>query len=162
MSLSFRDSTTKQYTRNSNKVIMAKILGGMFMFLMGALFLGVIVFVSNKEKGYVETKGVVVDYFEKYDYEDNVYMYKEIVKYTVNGETYTVTGSASSTHPKKIGSVVKIEYDPNNPEKAVFGAKERNWIFGVVGTVLLLGGPCMFVVGIKDRIAYKRALNGYN
>ena len=158
MGFSFHVGRTKQYTRNSYNNIKIKIIAGIFMILMGITFLGGVIFLLNYEKNYVETKGVVIDHYERYDYDSHNYMYKEIIQYTVDGETYSFASSTTTTHPKSIGSVVTIKYDANDPEKVVFGSGERNWVFGVVGSVLSLGGTYILVLGLKDRYAYKKAV----
>ena len=106
----------------NQKSAYAIIVGLMLVFAI----IGVVLLVNNqqKTKGYVTTKARVVDYNKRIDYDSDSfgdsYMYQEIVKFTVDGKTYTATNNAWTNAPKGIGGEMKIAYDPNDPSNSVF------------------------------------------
>ncbi len=109
----------------------------------------------NKLSRYVEINAVVIDYKESISETDDSYniLYAEIVQYQVNGVTYKATNSASSNSPKRIGSQIKIAYNPANPSDCIFVSSE-NLLF----VVLFVFGAAFLAIGILFTVRLVRTL----
>ena len=115
---------------------------------------------QNQTKGYVRVKAVVVDYREKFDYDDYEMMYSEIVEYEVDGTVYLGYNNVWTNVPKGIGKEIEIAYNPANPAKCVF-VKSQNLLpivcFSISGVSLL----ALILQVIKDVIAKRKSNDGY-
>lgn len=123
---------------------------GLIFLIISLAVAGVFYYINNVKGGkYVQTTGVIVDIHERYDY-DSGYMYSSIAEYVVDGETYTVQDTASSSTPDIVGREVIIEYMPQSPKTARFKATigTNLIVYGVCG-VLALAGLIVFIKGIK-------------
>ena len=76
-----------------------------------------------KDTDYIRIEATVVDIAEVYltDADGGRKLrYSEIAEYTVNGVKYRAQNNSASTAPKKIGSKIKVAYNPENPEECLF------------------------------------------
>jgi hypothetical protein len=73
--------------------------------------------------------------------------YSEVVEYRVNNQTYRIVSSASSTHPKAIGSIFAVKYNPQNPQDAVLPGvmKQSGLVFLLIGGGFLLVGLFLLI-----------------
>ena len=108
-----------------------------------------------QSSGYVDGTATIVSIEEDPDYipdpdKKNDVQYITTVKYTVDGKEYT-TKLDSYSPSYKVGSEVKIKYDPNDPTKLTSG-------FGF-GIYLLIAGAAILLLilflTIKKRISVK-------
>lgn len=125
------------------------------VFLFGLVFaiigVGLLVFsiftiksYNEKNKTYVETNSVVIDYAR-----NDEGLVAIIVEYTVDDETYTKQSNAYSNTPKSIGTKVKIKYNPNNPSEAIWVNDSTNIILPLMGGIFTLVGIIVAVSGAK-------------
>jgi len=125
------------------------VITGIFLIVIGLIgFIG-----SKGTKDFVEIKGRVVDYHTTYDYESG-YMDAIIAEYVVDGVRYEIQSSHYSNHPKRIGSSVKINYNPLNPKDAEFASNttKGNLIKVIAGGAsVLVGGIGLVCVSKKDK-----------
>ncbi|MDE6558131.1 MAG: DUF3592 domain-containing protein [Clostridia bacterium] len=94
---------------------------------LGVFSYGIYRSVNGKSKldNYIEISAYVIDYAEVTN--DDETLYAEIVQYYVNGVSYTAKNTMSSSDPKRIGSVMKIAFNPENPEDCIFVSTEK-WL----------------------------------
>ena len=104
---------------------------------------------QNKTKGYVKTKGVVVDYKVKIEHEyDDIRgtyekkMYSEVVEFKVNGVTYRAQNKVWTNSPKARGKEVEVIYNPNNPNECEFVKSQH---FGSL-VLYLMSGICLLAL----------------
>ena len=120
-----------------------EVIVGIIFIIIGvvSLILGKNLMVENNEKSktFIEVTGYVVDYEyqDRYDYESPA---REIVEYVVDGETYTVTSSASSTNPRSWGTEVLLMYNPDDPSEVIWVNDEGNLIILIVAVIFIIGG----------------------
>jgi hypothetical protein len=125
---------------------MSKFWLGGISFVIGVFLLmhafGIIGGVNTD--GFVDVKGRVVGYNTQYD--DGQRLDGIIAEYVVEGQKYTIESSVFSSHPKHIGEIVKIKYNPNNPVDAVFDDANENGtlLSGIIGGLFSLVGAIMF------------------
>ncbi|MDE7070802.1 MAG: DUF3592 domain-containing protein [Clostridia bacterium] len=142
-----------------NKFVIYALLSVMVVALA---VIGIVVVVNNqnKTKGYVRVKAVVVDYRERFDYDDYEMMYSEIVEYEVDGFTYLGYNDVWTNVPKGIGKEIEIAYDPANPARCVF-VKSQNFMaiicFSISGISLL----ALILQVIMDMRAKRKSNDGY-
>ena len=115
--------------------------------------LAIILFVnyrSNSEKNFIETSGIVVDYYVTYDY-DSGYLYSEIVEFYVDGKKYIAQVDSSSSIPKHIGASMDVKYNPSNPNDVRVGGKREDIILYGIGGVFFVAGFLCVISCLKDR-----------
>ena len=100
---------------------------------------------NEKNKIFEETEARVVDH--EHQDEDN---YAIVVEYTVDGNTYRKTSSTSTNHPKSIGTIVKIKYNPENPEDMIWSNDSTNIIVPIVGVLFAGIGVYGIIYSIKE------------
>ena len=124
-----------------------------FIVLTAGIGTGVLVYNENKAKGFVRVDAVVVDYKEKYDYDDDQWMYSEIVEYVVDGVKYRAANSVWTNMPKSRGKEIEVAYNPDNPSQCVF-VKSQN-IFSLVLFIMsgigLIGLIAQFIMDRKAK-----------
>ena len=103
---------------------------------------------DNSTDNYVSTTGIVSDYAEKWDSE-GYYLYAIIVEYSVSGNRYYVQSNSYSSHPKSIGSSVKVRYNPLIPSEAVLESEEKSILPLIVGVAFGLVSILMVFNTIK-------------
>lgn len=115
---------------------------------------------------YVSVVGVVVDYNEKfdvnneneptYDFLDEDYVYAIIVEYEVDGKFYIAYSDDYSRKPLMIGSVVEVSYDPSKPSIGVINktADSVNGYF--FGGIFLAVGPIVFIIAVVYDLKSKK------
>ncbi|HUH57628.1 MAG TPA: DUF3592 domain-containing protein, partial [Pseudomonadales bacterium] len=117
----------------------------------------------------VQVQGEISDMIEGRDSDKN-HSYKSVYSYNVNGKTYTMTSSISSSKRPTLGSPVKIVYSaaqPRNAYRADGADAWFSWIFIgsgfflaawasislVISLMLIAGGIYLFRSGRKDRLS---------
>ncbi|MDE5755846.1 MAG: DUF3592 domain-containing protein [Clostridia bacterium] len=127
-------------------VIKNKVAIYAFLIVIIALtsVIGTVLLVRNekKTKGFVRVDAVVVDYKERWDYDDDEMMYCEIVEYTVDGVVYKATNSVWTNAPKRIGKKIEIAYNPDRPSQCVF-VKSQNF-FSLI--LFIFSGVCLLAL----------------
>lgn len=106
---------------------------------------------------YIRVTGTVIDYKISTGTNSSgttTQLYAEIAQFEVNGTTYTVTNSISSTSGvKQIGETVEIAYNPDNPSDCIFITSGNRLAFItalVIGILFtLFGGYLLFWVCIQ-------------
>lgn len=100
--------------------------------------IGIIKQANEKQKTYIETTAVVVGY-EDCDLEDSIGQ-SFIAEYKVDRNTYRIKENACSNTPRGLNSEVKIKYNPNDPNDAVFSNDISHYIITLVGIVFIISG----------------------
>ena len=121
------------------------IVGGFALIVWGIINM---VTVSKKKKTYILTNAKVIDYAVHRN-SDGHNTYGVIGEYLVNGVNYTINPRSYSNTTKTkypLGSLVKVRYNPENPEDAIFD-KDGSAVF------VLIGGVIFFIVGIAMLIS---------
>ena len=125
---------------------------GTFAFVLGNFSLG-----NINRKDLVPTKGVVIDYDDKYS--DGETLYAIIVEYEVDGQFFTIKGNSYSNTPRRIGSVVKLKYNPKNPAEAyLYDSKLELYIVGIISAIFVGLGLLSIGIGINDYRKIKKGL----
>lgn len=93
----------------------------------------------EKEKTYVETTAVVVDY-EMCTFDDGTTGNSYIAEYQVDRDKYRIKSSSCATINKSIGSEVKVKYNPKDPSIAVFTNDISNYIIPLIGVIFVICG----------------------
>lgn len=116
---------------------------------IGLIIYGINSNATLKEKSarFIETQAIVVDY----DYNSDG-LAAIVVEYEVNGNKYLKTSSSSSSSPKSIGSVVKIKYNPDNPNDMIWNSNEGIFI-------LIFGSICAIFGGIGTFKSVQKGLS---
>ncbi|MDE5655315.1 MAG: hypothetical protein K2I46_06905, partial [Clostridia bacterium] len=99
----------------------------------------------------------VIDYRERFDYDDYEMMYCEVVEYIVDGVAYKASNDVWTNVPKAIGKEIEIAYNPYNPSQCVF-VKSQN-VFPII--CFVISGLCLVALilqAVKD-ISEKRKRN---
>ena len=112
-----------------NSILM--IVFGMFFVVFGCWLIGFTVETikeyNEKNSHYVETTSRVVDYRV-----DSEGLKAIVVEYVVDGISYYKDSNGYSNRPKKIGTIVKVKYNPDNPGDSI-------WSFDIGNILLPLG-----------------------
>lgn len=118
------------------------------MFTVAGLFF---IFTNNPDSSWTETKGTVVNVQSRAG--DSNTMYSAVVEYTVDGNSYTVVSSMSSSSAPDIGSERKVAYNPNLPQEAkiVESLTSTWWLY-----LFPLAGLTMIVLSILSYIRSKK------
>ncbi len=97
---------------------------GIFVLILGiGLTVGAFIFKNERERkinSWPHTQAVVVDYEADWDDDDDDYMYREIVSYTVDGKNYRKKSDSSSNIRPSLGVTREIAYNPDKPSECVF------------------------------------------
>lgn len=129
---------------------------GLIFFLIGFFMLRSI---SRKKKEYTEeVEGEVVGFMEKKmaSHHNNGHIhystgYTPVVKYRCSGKTYEYSNGVISQYPKeKIGDIMTLFVDPENPENATDLRSTK--MLKLVGGVFLITGIMLF--GITGLLSY--------
>ncbi|MBQ4383134.1 MAG: DUF3592 domain-containing protein [Firmicutes bacterium] len=99
-------------------------------------------------KGYEETTAVVTDLREEYVGDSTTPSYFPTVRYTVGGKEYTAD-LGSSVNKNKLGTEIKIKYDPTNPAKAIENAPG-------IAIYLLIAGALITVFAVYSFVTNKK------
>ena len=76
--------------------------------------------------------------------------YRPKVEYTVDGQKYTFwASSAGSGYKDKVGSKVKVNYDPRNPSKAWLADKKELLFPAIMGICGLIAIALGFIAPSK-------------
>lgn len=98
-------------------------------------------YVKGNLQNFEEIDGYVVDYEVDYgtDTDGNrTVQYTSIIEYEVNSVKYTIKSKYSSNATPKIGKVIAIKYNPENPEEAIFRNDYSGLIIAIAGIVFLI------------------------
>ena len=79
-------------------------------------------------------------------------MYSPVVQYTVNGRSYEVTGSVSSSSYPAIGSTKQVAYNPSHPDDAkvvTSAGKVFSYVFMAVGILIIVYAPIAFTKSLR-------------
>lgn len=125
-----------------------------FLVLFGAIFTGAGVAALKQTKidpSWTRVTGEVVDLSSHTS--DGSTTYSPIVKYEVNGRSYRVASSISTSSYPSIGEKREIAYNPSRPDqsKVVEGAGSTWWLylFPAVGIACLVIAPVSFIRSVK-------------
>lgn len=125
-----------------------------FTLLLGAVFAGggyTIMRSTEIDPSWTRVAGSVVDVLSSRS-TDNSTQYAAIIEYTVNGQSYRVIGSSSSSARPAIGSMSAVAYNPASPaeSKAVVSPVWRVLLYlaQLIGGIAFISGPILFVRSI--------------
>lgn len=117
-----------------------------FLILFGLVFVAAGFGVSKSlsiDKTWHRTNGTVISYTTDRSTDSDGSTsdtHEPVVSYSVNGQTYQVTGTIGSSSVPKIGSTKQVAYDPSNPANAKVvesgATKALFWIFPVAGIIV--------------------------
>ena len=137
-----------QYTQTKQIRPWHEILFGLVFALVG---IGLLVYsistiksYNEKNKTYTETTSVVVDYAR-----DDEGLEAIIVEYTVNGKAYRKQSNSYSNIPKSIGTQVKVKYNPNDPNDAIWVNDSANIVLPLAGGLFALVGIIVVIISVK-------------
>ena len=100
---------------------------------------------------YIETEGPVFEYSERYN-KNGTKRFAEKIEFDVDGKKYICMSEIYTSHPKNINSVLKVKYNPNNPNDNVIKNSIRRFIILFALIILLIG----LVYATKDRIEHEK------
>ena len=124
------------------------------MIIIGVVFLGIgkaVVKGTSVNSSWTKVTGSVVSVSSNIN--NGSTTYTPVVQYTVNGQQYQVTSSISSSAYPAVGSTKQVAYNPSQPSDAkVVTSAGQLWfvyLFPVVGVLLVIGAPILFVRSIR-------------
>ena len=93
---------------------------------------------------YVSVQGTVIAHQEVVGQDRNsspITRFAEVVAYPAKDKTYTITSSIAKTSPAAVGTVMAVQYNPNDPAQAILSdqAAQTQLI------TLIAGGACMLL-----------------
>ena len=104
--------------RNDKKTLKYGIIGGVVSLIVGIIIIliGYKISIDNEEKSkkYTEVDATIVEYAEKTN-DRGTKLYAIIVQYEVEDINYKLQSKVYNSNPKKIGEIVKVKYNPENP-----------------------------------------------
>ena len=122
----------------------------LFLLVFGAIFTGTGFFVLNSNKidpNWTKVTGEVVE--SSSHTSNSSTTYSPVVKYEVNGQTYRVASSISSSSYPNIGAKREVAYNPARPDqsKVVEGINSTWWLylFPLIGIICLALAPYLFI-----------------
>ncbi len=137
----------------------------LFLFMFGLVFIGVSVLAYNTfqiDPSWHKTPGTVID--SSQGRSDGSTYYRPIVEYEVSNRKFTVVGNMSSSSRPVIGSRQEVAYSPANPMQSKLvedaGSTWFLFIFPVVGVVMLLLGPILFMRSRRRNSTVEKLLQG--
>lgn len=140
------------------------ILSLMIMLIVGGAFtsIGLLIYSSSQiDESWSRVSGSIVDVSSRIS--DGSTTYSPVVQYDVDGKSYTVGSNMSSSSRPNIGDTREVAYDPNRPAagKLVPGGGERLLLllFPLIGIILLVLGPVMFMRSLKRSKNIKRLIS---
>ena len=120
--------------------------------------------VGRKLSSYTHIDATVIDY--KLETEGPITHRRSydftVVEYKVDGVTYRATDKASALAKGKVGSLVKIAYNPDDPAECVFVRSEKSlmsFLF-IFATLLAAMGTAIATVFVKD-LKREKLMNTY-
>ncbi|MBC7546320.1 DUF3592 domain-containing protein [Candidatus Saccharibacteria bacterium] len=130
----------------------------LLMLIVGAVFTGVGFFILKSTKidpSWVSIPGTVVASSSSVGSGSTTYA--AVVSYQVNGQTYKVTSSSSSSSYPTIGENRNIAYNPVHPDQSkvvqTAGTVWFIYIFPVIGIICLISAPYLFIKARKRNSA---------
>lgn len=123
--------------------------------IVGIVFIGV-GFMMHKSTtipaSWQRVDGIVVDVATESS-TNSGQTYAPVINYTVNGVTYKITSSISSSSYPTTGTYKQVAYDPSNPKDAkvvVSGSTSLLfYIFPLVGVIAVIAAPIAFVKSLR-------------
>jgi len=117
---------------------------------IGLLIFGINSNLSFKEKSesFVETTATVVDY----DYSSDG-LAAIVVEYIVDGKNYKSTSDSKSSHPKSIGSIVKIKYNPDYPNDMIWMSNNGTIFIPLLGALFIIVGGIGIFTSVKKGLS---------
>lgn len=122
------------------------ILGGVFFFLVGAVFFIIGCFMLKEQLAinkYVQTDAVIVGHCYYYEDDDGgkSIVYNDTVEYVVDGATYRKNCNYGGYYyePDNIGQTRVVYYNPDNPSDVIFKTEVR--------TILIVACFCAMAIG---------------
>jgi len=135
----------------------------LMMLLFGTIFTAVGLLAVNVGKidpSWVRVSGEVVSSVTETG--SHGITYAPVVRYSVNGQTYTVTSSVSNSFSPAIGSTEQVAYNPQDAAsaKVVTSAalSALIWLFPGIGILILLGSPVLFFLSLKRSNTIKKLI----
>ena len=122
----------------------SKLFGFVALFIgIGILLLGINYFKDTivKQNTYTETTAYIVDY-EGCELENGSGI-RYIAEYEVDKRKYRVAENGCSNIPKNNKKEVKVKYNPENPEDAVFSGDISHYLIPAISIVFIIGGITM-------------------
>lgn len=98
-------------------------------------------YVKRNLENFEEVDGHVSDYEVDYSTDSDgnrTIQYTSIIEYEVNSVKYTIKSNHSSNSKQKLGKLVAIKYNPENPEDAIFKNDYTGLIILIAGIVFLM------------------------
>ena len=125
-------------------------LAGVFLLLLGILLLCpafCIMFKVIKSQSYVDIDATITSYKKILNLHGSAtYVYKPCAEYVYDNKKYQVLSTYSSSSTKllpRIGSQVKVKFNPDNPEDAVISPSlqffQSVFVFLIAGILLYIG-----------------------
>lgn len=131
--------------------------------LIGAIFVGVGVLairLARIDPTWTRSTGEVVDVTSRIS--DGSTLYSPIVQYTVNGQSYTIVGSVSSSSYPRIGEKREVAYNPSRLDQAkvVEGAGMQMilYLFPLIGIICLASAPYSYIRSSKRDSTIRRLM----
>lgn len=134
-----------------SRIIKLIIEGGVVLIIWGGFLTHYIInyiSINQKKEDYVETTATVVDY--SYNYEE---FSANIVEYEVDGKTYNKTSDSYSYIQTPLGTGIKIYYNPDDPNDAIWATEGGNIIVIIVNGIFLIAVLSVLIRTINK--AYK-------
>ena len=94
---------------------------------------------AEKQKTYIETTATIVDY-EECNLDEGEVGTRFIAEYRIDRNTYQIKENGCSNAPVKLKKTVKIKYNPENPEDAVFAGDISHYLMPIIGVIFTICG----------------------
>lgn len=147
--------TTKRNTFGVGSLVGLLILGAMFLGIGG-----IFVASSQIDSAWTRVDGTIVG-SDRSSSSDSTYA--PIVSYTVNGATYQVKSSISTSSYPTVGNTMQVAYNPSAPGEAKIVSGKSTMlllmIFPAIGLIMIILGPVMFVRSRKRGQAIEQLIH---
>jgi hypothetical protein len=124
--------------------------GLVFTIIFSTIFIAtgtIVILMQQVSSDWIRTTGTIVSYESRLDSEGDT-VYTPIYEYTVDGQSYKVSPSISSSFSPTVGNTHEIGYNPVDPSDAKVTPDLSTWIFlifPVVGLAFLITGITAYV-----------------
>ena len=99
---------------------------------------------DREHKAYHETTAIIVGH-EDCELEDGIIGSRFVAQYAVEEATYQISGKECGRAAVEIDKKLKIKYNPDSPEDAVFVKSNKYYILTIVGSLFIIAGVILLI-----------------
>ena len=116
--------------------------------IVGIIMVVVSVIIINnsdiEHKKYLETTAIIVGH-EDCELDDGIIGSRFVAQYAIEEATYQISGKDCGRAAVEIDKKLKIKYDPDSPEDAVFVKSNKYYILTIIGSLFIIAGIVLLI-----------------